>query len=465
MFKSTLSRFGMVLVAATTLAACDDDPFDVVELQTIAATAAASGDLATLTAALEAAGLVATLEGTGPFTVFAPRNAAFDALGADVVAGLLEDGNVDFLSRILTFHVVAGAEVFSTDLTDGQTVTTVEGGELTIGVAEGAVTVNGAAVVTADIEATNGVVHIIDEVLVPSETDVYETAVLTAGTTTLASAVLAAELDEALQGDGPFTIFAPVNAAFEALDPFVLDQLLAEGNVDILSKVLTFHVIAGAEVFAADLSDGQTVTTLQGQELTVDLSDAMDPRVNGVSITTTDIDVENGVIHLVDEVIIPEFNVVETAVLTENTQTLAAAVAAAELGDALSEPAGMGEAPFTVFVPVDAAFEALGTDRLDVILDPASLELLQKILTYHVIPGAIVEAGDLTDGQMATTLAGADVTFDLSDAQDPKINGVSIIATDIGAENGVIHLIDGVLTQNLDIVDVATLEEIGRAHV
>lgn len=458
MFNSTLSRLGIVLVSATTFAACGDDPVDVAELETIAATAAASSDLTTLAAALDAAGLVSTLEGTGPFTVFAPRNAAFDALGADVVAGLLEDGNVDLLSRILTFHVVSGAEVFSGDLSDGQTVTTVEGSQLTIGVSGGSVTVNGAAVVTADIEASNGVVHIIDAVLVPSDTDVYETAALTAGTTTLASALLAAELDAALQGDGPFTVFAPINDAFGDLDPFVLDQLLAEGNVDILSKVLTFHVIADVEVFAGDLSDGQTVMTLQGQNLTFDLSDSMDPKVNGVSIVTTDIDVENGVIHLVDEVLLPEFNVVETAVLTENTQTLAAAVGAADLGGALSEPAGMGDAPFTVFVPVDEAFEALGTDRLDVILDPANQALLQKILTYHVIPGAIVEAGDLSDGQMATTLAGADLTFDLSDAMDPKVNGVSIVATDIAAENGVIHLIDGVLTQNLDIVDVATLE-------
>ncbi|MDX1493126.1 MAG: fasciclin domain-containing protein [Longimicrobiales bacterium] len=459
MFNFKMSRLGGVLLAAAVTVGCsDDDVTEPVELDTIAATAAASSDLSTLSAALEAAGLVSTLEGAGPFTVFAPRNAAFDALGADVVAQLLEDGNIDLLSRVLTFHVVAGAAVSSGELSDGQTFTTVEGGELTVGVSGGSVTVNGANVVTGDVEASNGVVHIVDDVLVPSDTDVYETAVLTQGTTTLASAVLAAGLDGALQGEGPFTVFAPVNSAFADLDAFTLQQLLAEGNGDILAKVLTFHVVAGPEVFAADLTDGQTVESLQGQQLTFDLSDAADPKVNGVSITTTDIEVENGVIHLVDEVIIPEFNVVETAILTESTQTLAAAVAATDLAEALSDPAGTGEAPFTVFVPVDAAFEALGTDRLDVILDPANQALLQKILTYHVIPGAIVEAGDLTDGQTATTLAGAEVTFDLSDAADPKINGTSIIATDIPAENGVIHLIDGVLTENLDIVDVATLE-------
>ncbi|MDX1747322.1 MAG: fasciclin domain-containing protein, partial [Halobacteriales archaeon] len=256
----------------------------------------------------------------------------------------------------------------------------------------------------------------------------------------------------ALQGSGPFTVFAPTNAAVDALPQFVLDELDLESNDPILEKILTFHVIAGAEVLAGDLSDGQTATSLQGQELTFDLSDASDPKVNGVSITTTDIQVQNGVIHLVDEVLLPDFNVVEKAILTEETQTLVSAVSAAGLDDDLQ-----GEGPFTVFAPVDAAFEALGTDRLEVLLDPANLALLQKVLTYHVVPGAI-ESSQLSDGQTARTLEGTDVTFDLSDPQSPQVNGASIIATDIPVENGVIHLIDGVLTENLDIVDVATVE-------
>ncbi|MDH3270804.1 MAG: fasciclin domain-containing protein [Gemmatimonadota bacterium] len=451
MLKFTTSRIAAVLLAATTLAACgDDDPMEVDTPVSIAQTAIATADLSTLTAALQAAGLVSTLEGTGPFTVFAPRNAAFDALGADVVAGLLETGNLDVLSRVLTFHVVSGAAAFSDDLSDGQTFTTVEGGTLEVGVSANGVTVNGANVVTADVEASNGVVHIIDAVLVP-ETDVYETAVLTGGTTTLASAVLGAGLDAALQSDGPFTVFAPLNSAFDAVDAYTLDQLLAEDNVDILTKVLTYHVIE-AEVLASGLSDGLTVETLQGQELVFDLSDASDPKVNGVSITTTDIEVDNGVIHLVDGVLLPEFDIVETAVITEGTGTLATAVAAGGLVDALQ-----ADGPFTVFAPIDAAFEALGTDRLDVLLDPANIELLQKVLTYHVIEGA-VPASALSDGMMVETLQGSEVTFDLSDALDPKVNGISIIATDIETENGIIHLVDGVLTQNLDLVDVATVE-------
>jgi transforming growth factor-beta-induced protein len=428
------------------------------ELATISATAAATADLSTLVTALDAAGLVGTLDGAGPYTVFAPRNAAFADLDDAVLAGLLEEGNVDLLSRVLTFHVVSGSAL-STDLTDGQMLTTLEGGMLTVGVSGSGVTINGANVLTADVEATNGVVHIIDAVLVPSETDVYETAVLTAGTTTLATAVLAGEFDDELMGAGPFTVFAPINSAFEALDASTLDALLDADNLALLQKTLGLHVIAGSAVMASQLTDGGTVTAFNNETLTFDLSDAADPKVNGVSIIDTDIEVANGVIHLVDEVLLPSFNIVETAILTSATSTLVAAVVAASTNGAEDLAATLsGAGPFTVFAPINDAFAALGTDRLDVLLDPANAEILSDILRYHVVSGD-VRAADLAGlGGSATTYDGAELTFDLSDALDPKVNGVSIIATDIVTGNGVIHLIDGVLTQNLDIVDVATVE-------
>ena len=585
-------RIASVMLAAIGLAACEEEATTIIPEQpvSIAATAAGTSGLSTLVSALQAADLVTTLEGTGPFTVFAPLNSAFAALDPAVLDGLLESGNVDLLTRILTFHVVAGAAAASTDLTDGQSFTTVEGSTLTIGVSGGGgVTVNGANVVSADIEASNGIVHFVDAVLLPESFNAYETAVLTSPTTTLASAVLAAELDDDLSGTGPFTIFAPDNAAFAALGDYTLSALLDAGNIEILQKVLGFHVIAGQTIRAADLTDGAMVTTLQGGDLTVDLSDATDPKVNGVSITATDISVDNGVIHLVDEVILPDFNIVETASITEGFSTLVAAVAAGDLVSTLSDEAGSftvfaptndafaalggtvealletdnqsilvdvltyhvlgsevassaltdglttatvetgdvtftadamspsgfkinganitavdiqtsngvihvidavltesmdvvqraivtdetatlvdavvagdlvstleGPGPFTVFAPINAAFEALGTDQLDVLLDPANVALLQKVLTYHVISGEIF-AADLADGATVTTVEGSDVTIDLSDPTMPMVNGANIIATDIVTENGVIHLIDGVLTENLNLVDVAVV--------
>lgn len=443
------ARAALSLLFVASIAACDDEMMLPEQLDDIAAIAAASGDVSTLNTALGAAGLATALQGDGPFTVFAPNNAAFDALGADVVAALLESGNADFLTRILNFHVVSGVAAMSGDLTDGQMVTTLEGADLTIGVAGGAVTVNGANVVTADIEASNGVIHIIDAVLVP-EVNVVEQAILTDGVQTLVAAVVAGDLAGTLSGAGPFTVFAPVNAAFEALGQYTLDQLLDPANQAILQEILTYHVIPG-DIRAADLTDGAMVTTVEGRDVTIDLSDATDPKVNGVSITATDVVVSNGVIHLIDGVLLPELDIVEKAIITEGTGTLAAAVAAGDLVGTLT-----GAGPFTVFAPVDAAFEALGTDKLDVLLDPANIALLQKVLTYHVISGDI-RAADLTDGAMVTTVEGSNVTIDLSDPMVPMVNGANIIATDIVVENGVIHLIDGVLTENADLVDVATL--------
>lgn len=443
------SRAATSLLLAAFAIACDDDPVEP-QLDDIATIAGSTASVSTLNAAIGAAGLGSALQGDGPFTVFAPNNAAFDALGADVVSALLEAGNVDLLTDVLNFHVVSGAAVMSGDLSDGQTVTTLEGGMLTIGVSGSSVTVNGANVVSADIEASNGVIHIIDAVLVP-EVNIVEQAILADGLQTLVAAVVAGDLAGTLSGAGPFTVFAPVNAAFDALPEYTLDALLDPANQAILQEVLTYHVIAG-DIRAADLTDGATVTTVEGRDLTIDLSDPAMPMVNGVNITATDIVTSNGVVHLVDGVILPEFDIVETAITTEGTGTLATAVAAGDLVGTLTGPG-----PFTVFAPVDAAFEALGTDRLDVLLDPANIALLQKVLTYHVIASDI-RAADLTDGAMVETVEGSEVTIDLSTPSTPMVNGAEIIATDIVVENGVIHLIDGVLTENADIVDVATIE-------
>ncbi|MEM7724303.1 MAG: fasciclin domain-containing protein [Pseudomonadota bacterium] len=152
----------MALAASTAFAApafaTDDATMNIVE------TAVANGSFTTLVAAVEAAGLVETLSGEGPFTVFAPTDEAFAALPEGTVEGLLED--TDALTNVLTYHVVAG-EVMSTDLSDGMTAATVQGSEITISIGEG-VQVDGANVVIADIETTNGVIHVIDAVILPS---------------------------------------------------------------------------------------------------------------------------------------------------------------------------------------------------------------------------------------------------------------------------------------------------------
>jgi len=397
----------------------------------------ATPGLATLGTAVEAAGLTATLQSDGPFTIFAPVDAAFEGLDTDA---LLDPANQDLLADLLTYHVIPG-EVRAADLVDGASVATVEGGEVTIDL-DGGPKVNGANIIATDVEVTNGVVHLIDDVLLESLDAVQRTTV-TPGIQTLGAAVEAAGLTATLKGDGPFTIFAPIDDAFGELE---LDALLDPANQALLAKVLTNHVVPG-RIAAADLVDGQTVASVEGSTLEIDLDGG--PKVNGIDIIATDIPVENGIVHLIDATILDHVNVVERAIATPQTQTLVDAVVAGDLAGTLS-----GAGPFTVFAPTNEAFAAVPDDVLGRLLDPANIGILQKLLTYHVLPGEVREA-DLVDGASVATVEGSEVEIGLTGGA--TVNGANIIATDIETENGVIHLIDEVLIQNLDIVDQAVL--------
>ncbi len=334
--RSRSFKIGAVGIAAAlslTLAACGSDSEGASDTSTtteatadagtIVEVASGNDDFSTLVAAVTAADLVETLSGEGPFTVFAPTNAAFEALPAGTVDTLLEPENKDQLAGILTYHVVAG-EVMASDLSDGQEVETVQGGILTVGIDGDKVTLtdeNDATVniVDTDIEASNGVIHVIDGVVTPMAADAEGGDEAAAGTivevasgnddfSTLVAAVTAAGLVETLSGDGPFTVFAPANSAFEALPAGTVDTLLKPENKATLTGILTYHVVAG-KVMAADLSDGQKVATVQGGELTVGidgdkvtLTDATGATVN---VVDTDIEASNGVIHVIDGVVMP----------------------------------------------------------------------------------------------------------------------------------------------------------------
>jgi uncharacterized surface protein with fasciclin (FAS1) repeats len=182
MLKRTFLIAGCLLALAVGVTACGDDDGDettggaateqtdttAAQEGNIVAVAQETPDLSTLVEAVVAAELVETLEEPGPYTVFAPTNAAFEALGEDTLNSLLKPANKSELSEILTYHVVPG-ELTSSELSDGQKLKTVQGGTLTVKIADGEVTVNGATVVTPDVEASNGVVHVIDEVLTPPQ--------------------------------------------------------------------------------------------------------------------------------------------------------------------------------------------------------------------------------------------------------------------------------------------------------
>ena len=257
----------------------------------------------TLEAAVVAAGLVETLSGDGPFTVFAPTDAAFELLPEGLISELLDDPSGD-LTTILTHHVHSG-NVLSTDLSNGMMVPTLAGTELTVSIMDGMVQIDNANVSVADIETDNGVVHVIDAVLVPEEnesTTVVDVVVNSENHTTLEAAVVAAGLVETLSGDGPFTVFAPTDAAFELLPEGLISELLDDPSGD-LTTILTHHVHSG-NVLSTDLSNGMMVPTLAGTELTVSIMDGM-VQIDNANVSVADIETDNGVVHVIDAVLIP----------------------------------------------------------------------------------------------------------------------------------------------------------------
>ncbi len=254
---------------------------------------------------LEAAVIAAELDGTdalggaGPFTVFAPTDAAFALLGQSTIDDLLADPTGD-LQRILLYHVV-GAEVLSTDLSDGQSATTLLGQNIEVDLSAG-VMINNAMVTVADLQGTNGVVHVINAVLLPPASTVVDVVVNSPVHNTLETAVTLAELDDDLGGDGPFTLFAPTDDAFAMIDATYLADLLADPTGD-LASILLHHAVSG-EVLSGDLSDGMMATTLFNQEVAVSIT-TEGVFIDNAQVTVADIRTLNGVVHVIDAVLLP----------------------------------------------------------------------------------------------------------------------------------------------------------------
>ena len=266
-------------------------------------TAVKAGSFKTLAAALKAAGLVDTLKGKGPFTVFAPTDEAFEKLPSGTVETLLKPENKDKLVAILTYHVVAG-NVKAADVVKLKSAKTVQGQTVAIDATDG-VKINDAKVVKADIDCANGVIHVIDTVLLPKEAplDIVDTAVKAGSFKTLVAAVKTTGLVDTLKGKGPFTVFAPTDDAFAKLPAGTVETLLKPENKDKLVAILTYHVVAG-NVKAADVVKLKSAETVQGSvvRITVDGDQVM---VNDANVVKTDIACGNGVIHVIDTVLIP----------------------------------------------------------------------------------------------------------------------------------------------------------------
>ena len=294
----------LLLLGAGVLVSCNDDDIDpVMEGESIVDIVVRDQSFSTLEAALTKAGLVEVLSADGPFTVFAPTNAAFQAAGITD----LDDFTPEQLREVLLYHVVSGS-IASSNLQNGQEVTALGESDFYVSINDG-VFINGKSQVsTADVRATNGIIHVIDEALIPPSQDIVEIAV-EAGFTKLAEALTEAGVVEALQGNGPFTVFAPTNAAFDAL----YQRLGVSGPAQIddatLEAVLTYHVLE-ARVFSSDLTNGATPETLQSGTVTINLGSNVtvtdvDSGSPDATVITADILGTNGVVHVIDQILLP----------------------------------------------------------------------------------------------------------------------------------------------------------------
>lgn len=402
-----------------------------------------------LTAAINTAGLANALRDMdSTYTVFAPDNDAFDKLAADLntnITGLL---NLSNLSDILLYHVL-GDSVNAAAVTNGavvQPLSSTNTVKLTK-TSMGAVYANHSQVNAADLRADNGIVHSLSEVILPNKT-VVDVA-LENGFTTLATAVITAELLPALTD--PFdtvTVFAPSNAAFTTLISNLgtdVNGLLASAN---LADILTYHVLRG-KVESSAITNGliaQPISTTNTLKLTKTSSKVF---LNHAEITATDVPADNGVVHVLGDVVLPNKTVVDVAIDNGFT-TLTTAVVTAELVPTLTNPFDT----FTVFAPNNAAFSKLinnlGTDVDGLLASPN----LADILTYHVLSGK-VEASAITNGQVVQPVSTSNTLKLTKTSSQVFLNHAEITATDVPADNGVVHVLGDVVLPNKTVVDVA----------
>jgi uncharacterized surface protein with fasciclin (FAS1) repeats len=268
--------------------------------------------------------------------------------------------------------------------------------------------------------------------------DIVDTAVEAGAFGTLVTAVQAAGLEDALRGDGPLTVFAPTDEAFAALPEGTVEALLEDK--DRLAAILKYHVVPG-KVMAADVMGLEAADTLLGQSAPVGTTDGV--TIAGAGVVQTDVKASNGVIHVIDAVMMPK----DIVALAENAgtfNTLLTALEAAGLKDTLSSGG-----PFTVFAPTDDAFAKVPEATLTSLLEPENVGQLQAVLKYHVVPGR-VSSSQVAGMESASTLEGSSLEIAVHTSEDGKVSKINVgegavIAADLGAANGTVHVVDTVL--------------------
>jgi uncharacterized surface protein with fasciclin (FAS1) repeats len=295
-----------LMVPALLLTGCNDDDNNTQPEQSIAEVVNTNSDFSLLRAAVNRAGLANALN-SGTLTVFAPNNAAFQAAGLTEAA--INAQAPEAVAAVLQYHVVNSRQTAaSLPVAKNTAVTALNNGTLYVTKDGNNVSVNGARVVTADVSARNGVIHVIDKVLLPPAGNIVQIAAGNPNFTFLVAAVQRANLAPVLSGTGPFTVFAPTNDAFINTTPFTTIEQIQAADPAALTAILTYHVVAD-RVFSPTLMAGNT-TTVQGGNVNVNLTNGV--RVTGAgnganasNVVLADIAATNGVIHVIDRVLLP----------------------------------------------------------------------------------------------------------------------------------------------------------------
>lgn len=434
----------------------DDDDKKTQEAQvvTIVDAAVSNGSFTTLVTALQATGLDRTLsDPSKKFTVFAPTDDAFSLLGEETINALLADTTQ--LSNILSYHVIEGeVNAEKANSLAGTVVDMVNGDRVGLSLDGDSLLVNLATVITTDINTDNGIIHVIDAVLLPPSDmtepsqNIVETAVADGRFTTLVNALKATGLDAVLaDGAGQFTVFAPTDAAFALIEQATLKALV--DNSDVLSQVLLGHVLSqSVNSISAYALSGNDVSTASMSDVALSINTATDRLLfGGANVVVKDIYTTNGIIHVIDAVVVgdvelpkPAMSLVDVASANGSFTTLVSALQATGLDATLANL----DNDYTVFAPTDAAFAKLPEGTVASL----STDQLSDILLYHVLPDKVMADGAIALAQsntnMTNTVNGQMLALSFTESM-LFANGAKVSNADVMADNGVIHVVDNVL--------------------
>ncbi|MDF7826826.1 fasciclin domain-containing protein [Pontiellaceae bacterium B12227] len=390
--------------------------------------AVSDGRFTNLVSAVVQEDLAETLGGDGSYTVFAPTDDAFAALGL-TGNDLLE---IDNLIEILLYHVLPVA-LNGNEVAVAMHLETLLGKDVDIRSEGDELFINDSRIILENIHASNGIIHVIDAVLLPPALpSIVDIAVSDGRFTNLVAAVVQENLAGTLDTAGPFTVFAPTDNAFAALGATGKSLL----DIEKLGEILLYHVVEG-RLTTKDIIANERLTTLLGEHLQVNVTDE-GVFINDSKVIVEDIKAENGIIHVIDMVLIPEEmpDVVDVAEAAGQFKTLLAVLQQTGLDEVLRT-----DGPFTVLAPTDDAFEKLPGWLLNYLTN--NPEYLKQVLLYHVVPGDLT-AGEVLENRTLKTVTGRNVHPRYRQG-DVYINNAKVIAADIEAKNGTIHVINKVL--------------------